>query len=117
MPTTACRSCWRTRAIRRPASAASPRSAPSARSCGRSSTRSAGITGSAMAEPRPALVAHARLRWDKRANATMLLAPERGLVLDEIAAVVVAMCNGTRTIEDIARALHPDYPDVTLETI
>ena len=35
----------------------------------------------------------------------MLLYPERGLVLNETAAEIVKLCDGTHTEDDIARAL------------
>lgn len=67
--------------------------------------------------PRPLLSPHARLRWDERAGQTLLLAPERGLLLDDVAAAVVRLCDGTRTITEIARALQPSYPDASLDAI
>jgi len=58
---------------------------------------------------KPALSAKVRLRWDTRACAFMLIAPERGLVLDEPAARVAKLCDGTRTIEEIAGVLANEY--------
>jgi pyrroloquinoline quinone biosynthesis protein D len=54
---------------------------------------------------KPALAAKVRLRWDDRERATLLLAPERGMLLDETAAAIAGLCDGTRTIEDIATCL------------
>ena len=70
-----------------------------------------------MTDVRPALTPHARLRWDARSGKTMLLAPERGLLLDDNATAIVCLCDGTRTIEDIARTLHVSYPETELSLI
>lgn len=67
--------------------------------------------------PRPLLSPHARLRWDERAGQTILLAPERGLLLDEVATAVVRLCDGTRTVADIARVLQASYPDASIDAI
>ncbi len=58
---------------------------------------------------RPALATKVRLRWDGRTGKTLLLAPERGLILDDTAAVIALMCDGTRTLDDIARELHDQH--------
>jgi len=50
---------------------------------------------------RPKLARRARLRWDERDGKYMIVYPERGLVLNESAAAVVKLCDGTRTVEEI----------------
>ena len=54
---------------------------------------------------KPALAKKVRLRFDGRSGKTLLLAPERGMLLDDSAAVIALMCDGTRTLDDIAREL------------
>ena len=58
---------------------------------------------------RPALARTVRLRWDERAGAQLLLAPERGLLLDDIASQVVKLCDGSRTVEQIVEVLCATY--------
>jgi pyrroloquinoline quinone biosynthesis protein D len=70
-----------------------------------------------MQDLRPALSPHARLRWDARSGKTVLLAPERGLFLDDSATAVVCLCDGTRTVAEIARTLHGSYPETELALI
>lgn len=45
------------------------------------------------------------LRWDRHAAGMMLLGPERGLLLDAIAADVVALCDGERTLGEVCALL------------
>ncbi len=64
---------------------------------------------------RPVLARHVKLRFDKARDLWVLLAPEKVLVPDEIAAEVLQFCDGTRSIADIAAALAAKYtadPDV-----
>ena len=55
----------------------------------------------------PRLAAHVRLRFDKRREQWVLLAPERILVLDEIALAIVERCQGSarlaEIVDDLAR--------------
>ena len=53
----------------------------------------------------PKLARRARLRFDERDQKHMLLYPERGLVLNESAAAILELCDGTRTVDEIASAL------------
>jgi pyrroloquinoline quinone biosynthesis protein D len=46
-----------------------------------------------------------RVVHDRVTGKHVLLAPERGLVLDETAGAVVALLDGTRTLDDIVDAL------------
>jgi coenzyme PQQ biosynthesis protein PqqD len=49
----------------------------------------------------PRLSGKARLRWDARERKYLLLYPERGLLLNEAAHAVVALCDGTHDLERI----------------
>lgn len=51
------------------------------------------------------LAPKARVRFDARDEKWVLLSPERGLVLNESAARVVELCDGTRTVDAIVDAL------------
>jgi pyrroloquinoline quinone biosynthesis protein D len=53
----------------------------------------------------PALARKARLRWDARRDAWMLLAPERGIALSASAAAILKLCDGERSAEAIAAQL------------
>jgi pyrroloquinoline quinone biosynthesis protein D len=58
---------------------------------------------------RPALVRMARLRWDEQMGSDMLIAPERGLLLDAVAAQIVKLCDGSRTVGEILDVLAAQY--------
>jgi coenzyme PQQ biosynthesis protein PqqD len=53
----------------------------------------------------PRLAAGARLRWDRIDGQYLLLYPERGLALNESAAAILRLCDGSRTIDDIVSEL------------
>jgi pyrroloquinoline quinone biosynthesis protein D len=55
------------------------------------------------------LAPHARLRFDRHRQEHMLLYPERGIVLSETAAAVVALIDGTRDVTAIVDALAAKY--------
>jgi pyrroloquinoline quinone biosynthesis protein D len=54
---------------------------------------------------KPRLAARARLRWDRIDGRYLLLYPERGLALNESAAAILQLCDGSRTIDDIVTEL------------
>lgn len=58
-----------------------------------------------MSATHPKLSRHARLRWDARDGAHILLYPERGLVLNASAAAIVKLCDGRHTEDEIALSL------------
>ena len=58
---------------------------------------------------RPRLTSKARLRFDRHSGAHELVYPERGLVLNESAVELVSLCDGTRTVADIAERLAVRY--------
>jgi pyrroloquinoline quinone biosynthesis protein D len=59
---------------------------------------------------RPKLVPSARLRFDKIEQKHLLLSPERGLLLNETATAILELCDGTRTVAEIAAALRARWP-------
>lgn len=58
---------------------------------------------------RPVLPRHARLRHDRTRQMWLLLAPERVLTPDAIAVEVLQMCDGSRSVLDIAGELAGRY--------
>jgi pyrroloquinoline quinone biosynthesis protein D len=69
------------------------------------------------ATSRPALPRHIKLRHDKARNAWTILAPERVFTPDAIAVAVLQLCDGNRTVADIAGELAQTYkaPRETIE--
>ena len=62
---------------------------------------------------KPKLAAKAKLRYDRKADRTMLLYPEKGLVLNPTAADTVALCTGEYTVGQIALELSEKYKNET----
>ena len=58
---------------------------------------------------RPALRPHMKLRHDKIRDRWVVLAPERIYALNAEAAAVLELCDGQRTVSDIAAALAAQY--------
>jgi pyrroloquinoline quinone biosynthesis protein D len=58
---------------------------------------------------KPQLASGVRLRWDSVRERHVLLYPEGALVLNGTAADVLELCDGKRTIDDIAHELSPKY--------
>jgi pyrroloquinoline quinone biosynthesis protein D len=58
---------------------------------------------------RPRLVDGARLRYDDVREEHVLLVPEGAVRLNETAAQVLELCDGSRSLEDIAAALSQRY--------
>ena len=66
---------------------------------------------------RPALTRKARLRFDRISGEYLLLSPERGLVLNGSAGLIVRLCTGLNTlgmIVDHLTTVHPDCPRTLL---
>ena len=61
------------------------------------------------ATSKPALPRHVKLRHDAARNTWTILAPERVFTPDAIAADVLRLCDGARTVEDIAAELTQSY--------
>ncbi|WP_227420902.1 pyrroloquinoline quinone biosynthesis peptide chaperone PqqD [Roseitranquillus sediminis] len=68
-------------------------------------------------ESRPVLPRHARLRFDKARQMWLLLAPERVLTPDDIAVEVLHLCDGTRSVRDIAEELAQKYKAPTEQIV
>jgi pyrroloquinoline quinone biosynthesis protein D len=58
----------------------------------------------------PKLAPAARLRFDPIDQRHLLLSPERGLLLNHTATAILELCDGTRTVAEIAAALRERYP-------
>ena len=58
---------------------------------------------------RPRLAAGVRLHWDRVREQHVLLYPEGALVLNPTAADVLDLCDGSRTLDDIAEVLSGRY--------
>ncbi len=56
-------------------------------------------------DARPALAPRARLREDRQTGRTLLLYPEAGLALNGTAAATLQLCDGARTLAEIAALL------------
>ena len=61
------------------------------------------------AESRPALPRFVKLQHDKGRDRWVLLAPERILTPDEIAVAVLKLCDGERSVDNIATELAEEY--------
>lgn len=60
-------------------------------------------------DARPRIASKARLRYDRKAERTMLLYPEKGLVLNPTAAEIAKLCTGEHSIAAIVAQLAPRY--------
>lgn len=60
-------------------------------------------------DTRPQLARFVRLRHDPGRDRWILLAPERVMTPDDIAIDVLKLCDGVRTLSDIATILSNDY--------
>ena len=60
-------------------------------------------------QTRPYLPSYLKLRHDPGRGRWVLLAPERILTPDETAVAVLKLCDGKRTVEEIAKALAAEY--------
>jgi pyrroloquinoline quinone biosynthesis protein D len=52
---------------------------------------------------------HVRMQFDMVRNRLAVLAPERVYWPDEVAAAIIALCDGNRTVAEIAAALAESY--------
>ena len=70
---------------------------------------------------RPRLWRFARLAFDAVRQRRVLLYPEGAILLNDTAAEILALCDGTRTIDDIASTLggryHADVRDDVLDCL
>src|SRR5262245_63343030 len=58
---------------------------------------------------RPVLPRHAKLKYDETRKVWVILAPERVLAPDEIAVEVLQLCDGARSVGDVANQLAEKY--------
>lgn len=58
---------------------------------------------------RPVLPRHAKLKYDDTRQVWVILAPERVLAPDEIAVEVLKLCDGARSVGDMADRLAATY--------
>ncbi len=58
---------------------------------------------------RPILPRHAKLKFDETRKVWVILAPERVLAPDEIAVEVLQLCDGVRSVGQMADALAAKY--------
>jgi pyrroloquinoline quinone biosynthesis protein D len=61
------------------------------------------------ATSQPALARHVKLRHDATRDRWTILAPERVFAPDDIAVAVLKLCDGDRTVADIAENLAQAY--------
>lgn len=69
------------------------------------------------ASARPRLASKAKLRLDKKTGQQVLLYPEKGLLLNPTGAAILALCNGERSVREIAEGLRESYQEATLEAL
>jgi coenzyme PQQ biosynthesis protein PqqD len=61
------------------------------------------------ADTRPRIASKARLRYDRKTDRTMLLYPEKGLVLNATAAAIAKLCTGEHSVAAIVEQLASQY--------
>lgn len=69
------------------------------------------------AASRPKLWKFARVQFDEARQRNVLQYPEGAVLLNDTAAEVLALCDGTRTISDIAAALKERYGSDVLDDV
>lgn len=65
----------------------------------------------------PRLAARARLHYDRHAQQHLLLYPERGLALNPSALAILRMCDGSRSVAEIAKRLGARQVGATQEQV
>jgi pyrroloquinoline quinone biosynthesis protein D len=61
------------------------------------------------ADSKPVLPRHIKLRYDTVRNRWTILAPERVFSPDPVALAVLQLCDGQRTVDEIAQELTSNY--------
>lgn len=69
------------------------------------------------AASRPKLWKFARVQFDEARQRNVLQYPEGAVLLNDTAAEVLALCDGTRTISEIAAALEARYGSDVLDDV
>lgn len=67
------------------------------------------VTPSVTPTAHPRFVAHARLHWDTVRATHLVLTPEGVLVLNPTGAAILQLCDGERSLADIAATLGARY--------
>jgi pyrroloquinoline quinone biosynthesis protein D len=67
------------------------------------------------ADSKPALVRKARLRYEEVRKTDLLLLPERVVKLNPTGAAILRLCDGSRTVQEIAKQLETRYGRKNLE--
>ena len=62
-------------------------------------------TEAVLTAARPQLADWVRLQWDPRRQQHLLLAPEKVVALNATGAAILALCDGRRSVADIAATL------------
>lgn len=65
----------------------------------------------------PRLAARARLQYDRHSQRHLLLYPERGLTLNPSAVAIVRLCDGERSVAEIARRIAAQHVGATQEQV
>jgi coenzyme PQQ biosynthesis protein PqqD len=63
------------------------------------------------------LARKARLRWDRHANVTFLLLPEKAIRLNGTATEILRACDGTLGVDGLAAAISARAPRVDAEAV
>lgn len=66
---------------------------------------------------RPVLSRHVRMRFDRTRDRHVLLSPESVIVLNPTGADILALCDGRRTVSDIAAELAQRYDRVVEDEV
>ena len=64
---------------------------------------------------RPSLARKARLRYEEVRKVDLLLLPERVVKLNPTGAAILRLCDGRRTVREIAQELETQYGQTALE--
>lgn len=67
------------------------------------------------ADSKPALARKARLRYEEVRKTDLLLLPERVVKLNPTGAAILRLCDGSRTVQEIAQQLEAQYGRENLE--
>jgi len=67
------------------------------------------------ADSKPALARKARLRYEEVRKTDLLLLPERVVKLNPTGAAILRLCDGSRTVREIAKQLETQYGRSDLE--
>ncbi len=66
---------------------------------------------------RPALSRHVRMRFDRTRERYVLLGPESVIVLNPTGADILGLCDGRRTVSDVAAELQVRYDRVVEDEV